>query len=71
MERGTMRIGIDVGGTKIAVGLISESGKVTARRKVKTDAHKGYAAVRRGYIILCALFFPKRQPGLRPSTASA
>jgi glucokinase len=46
MKRGTMRIGIDVGGTKIAVGLISESGKVTAHRKVKTDAHKGYAAVR-------------------------
>ncbi|HME42218.1 MAG TPA: ROK family protein [Syntrophorhabdales bacterium] len=41
-----MRIGIDIGGTKIAVGLISESGQVTKRRKVKTDAHKGYPGVR-------------------------
>ncbi len=41
-----MRIGIDVGGTKIAVGLVNESGQVTMRKKVKTDAHKGYPAVR-------------------------
>ncbi len=41
-----MRIGIDVGGTKIAVGLIDESGQVTKRRKVKTDVHKGYPGVR-------------------------
>jgi len=41
-----MRIGIDIGGTKIAVGLISESGQVTMRRKVKTDALKGYPGVR-------------------------
>ena len=45
MKKDTMRIGIDVGGTKIAAGLVNNAGKVIAHRKIKTDTVKGYAAV--------------------------
>ncbi len=45
MKNDTMRIGIDVGGTKIAAGLVNNAGKVMARRKIKTDTVKGYTAV--------------------------
>ena len=41
-----MRIGIDVGGTKIAAGLVNETGRVTRRKRVKTDTQRGYPAVR-------------------------
>ena len=46
MKKETMRIGIDVGGTKIAAGLVSKSGHVTFRKKIKTAADKGYPAVK-------------------------
>jgi glucokinase len=46
MKEGPMRIGIDVGGTKIAAGLVNESGRVITRKLVKTDAHKGYPSVK-------------------------
>lgn len=38
-------VGIDVGGTKIAAGLVDPQGRVWARRVVPTDAHRGGAAV--------------------------
>ncbi len=41
-----MRIGIDIGGTKIVAGLVSEAGRVTARQKIKTESHLGYPAIR-------------------------
>ena len=41
-----MRIGIDIGGTKIAAGLVNQSGQVVRHKKVKTDAHNGYPSVR-------------------------
>jgi glucokinase len=46
MKEEPMRIGIDVGGTKIAAGLVSESGRVITRKKVKTEVRKGYPSVR-------------------------
>ncbi len=41
-----MRIGIDIGGTKIVIGLVDESGTVTARRRLPTESRAGYAATR-------------------------
>lgn len=41
-----MRIGIDIGGSKIAAGLVDESGKVTAKRKVFVGHDKRYPVVR-------------------------
>jgi glucokinase len=39
---------VDIGGTKIAVGMIDKDGKVLARRECPTDADRGYAeALRR------------------------
>jgi len=46
MKKEAMRIGIDVGGTKIAAGLVSKSGQVTFRKKIKTATEKGYPAVK-------------------------
>ncbi len=40
-----MRIGIDLGGTKIAGGLVNERGEVTARVRIPTDAASGYTGV--------------------------
>lgn len=41
-----MRIGIDIGGSKIAAGLVDMSGKVTARRKVLIGRVRRYPVVR-------------------------
>jgi len=41
-----MRIGIDIGGTKIIGGLVDESGRVTCKRKISTDKGKGYEVIR-------------------------
>ena len=39
---------VDIGGTKIAVGIIDDDGKVLARLECPTDADRGYAeALRR------------------------
>ncbi len=46
MKEEKMRIGIDIGGTKIAAGIISASGRVVTRKKVKTEVRKGYPSVR-------------------------
>ena len=40
-----MRIGIDLGGTKIAGGLATKDGNVRARKKVPTNAQLGYQGV--------------------------
>ncbi|HEY3275886.1 MAG TPA: ROK family protein [Syntrophorhabdaceae bacterium] len=40
-----MRIGIDLGGTKIVGGLVDASGNVTGRTKIPTVAGSGYAGV--------------------------
>ena len=38
-------VGVDLGGTKIALGLIDPEDRVVARRRVLTDAHEGPQAV--------------------------
>jgi glucokinase len=40
-----MRIGIDLGGTKIIGGLVDAYGRVTARLKIPTEASSGYAGI--------------------------
>ena len=35
--------GVDIGGTKIAVGMVDDAGNVPARRECPTDAPRGYA----------------------------
>ena len=40
-----MRIGIDLGGTKIACGLVNNEGEVIFRRKVPTNARSGYPGI--------------------------
>ncbi len=35
-------LGIDIGGTKIAGGLISTEGRMTARHEVPTEQEKGF-----------------------------
>lgn len=40
-----MRIGIDVGGTNLAAGLVNADGKIVATKSVKAEADKGYDAM--------------------------
>jgi glucokinase len=41
-----MRIGIDIGGTKIITGLVDESGLVTRKKKIPTEKEKGYTGIK-------------------------
>ncbi len=41
-----MRIGIDIGGTKIVAGLVDESGRVIFKKKISTEKEKGYSAIK-------------------------
>ena len=34
---------VDIGGTKIAVGLVDDDGRVLSRAECPTDAERGYA----------------------------
>ena len=43
-----MRIGIDVGGTKIIAGIVDGSGSVTYRKKIPTDKERGYKGIMEG-----------------------
>jgi glucokinase len=47
-----MRIGIDIGGTKIVAGLVDNSGRVLSRKKILVGQRKGYSVVRRAIIQL-------------------
>lgn len=47
-----MRIGIDIGGTKIVAGLVDNSGKVLARKKILVGHRKSYHIVRDAIIQL-------------------
>ncbi|MBI5696714.1 MAG: ROK family protein [Nitrospirae bacterium] len=42
---GRVAIGVDVGGTNLRFGIVSEAGKVIARSRAKSDAHQGVDAV--------------------------
>ena len=41
-----MRIGIDLGGTKIVAGLVDHTGRVTLKEKIATERGRGYKRVR-------------------------
>jgi glucokinase len=41
-----MRIGIDIGGTKIIAGLVDESGRVTCKMKIPTEMERGYTGIK-------------------------
>lgn len=41
-----MRIGIDIGGTKIEAGIVDNAGTVTQRKRIPTDRAQGYEAIR-------------------------
>jgi glucokinase len=47
-----MRIGIDLGGTKIVGGLVDENGRVTARSKIPTRTDSGYPGVLKSMVRL-------------------
>ena len=40
-----MRVGIDIGGTKVALRLFDESGRILVRERAKTRKHEGYRTV--------------------------
>lgn len=47
-----MRIGVDLGGTKIALGLIDESGAVIGRKRAPTLRDRGYLGVKDAIVAL-------------------
>jgi len=47
-----MRIGIDIGGTKIVAGLVDITGKVVARKRILVGHDKSYLIVRDAIIML-------------------
>jgi glucokinase len=47
-----MRIGIDIGGTKIIAGIVDKSGRVVAKKKIFVGHHKSYPVVRDAIIQL-------------------
>ena len=42
MARDPTAIGIDIGGTTISVGLVSESGRILGRRVLPTQPERGF-----------------------------
>jgi glucokinase len=47
-----MRIGIDVGGTKIVAGIVDEKGSVIHKKRIATEIAKGYEGLRDDIVIL-------------------
>jgi len=47
-----MRLGIDIGGTKIAAGIVDEKGTVIYTRRIPTETEKGYEGVRNDITVL-------------------
>jgi glucokinase len=45
-----MRIGIDVGGTKIIAGIVDKDGNVTYKKKIPTEKKRGYSGIIDGII---------------------
>jgi glucokinase len=62
---GESRIGIDVGGTKIAAGLVRDNGELDHRTSVRTPAVAGRGAIMSAIADVCALLMA-RCPGDRP-----
>jgi predicted NBD/HSP70 family sugar kinase len=60
---------MDIGGTKVAIGIINSDGRVLARRKCPTDADRSYAdALQR--IIEMLPSHPKRRTHKSPALGS-
>jgi glucokinase len=47
-----MRIGIDIGGTKIIAGIVDEKGSVIHSKRIPTEIAKGYEGIRDDIVIL-------------------
>ena len=47
-----MRIGIDIGGTKIIAGIVDENGSVIHSKRIPTETARGYEGVRDDIVIL-------------------
>jgi glucokinase len=47
-----VRIGIDIGGTKIVAGIVDEKGSVIHTKRIPTDTAKGYEGIRDDIVIL-------------------
>ncbi|WP_369070371.1 ROK family protein [Kineococcus terrestris] len=58
-------LGIDIGGTKIAAGLVGEDGELTAAREVPTDAHDPAAVARALDVLVDDVLAQAREHGHR------
>ena len=47
-----MRIGIDIGGTKIIAGVVDEKGSVIHTKRIPTEIAKGYEGIRDDIVVL-------------------
>ncbi|MDD5010170.1 MAG: ROK family protein [Syntrophorhabdaceae bacterium] len=47
-----VRIGVDIGGTKIVAGLVDDSGTVTGRKRIPVVQKKGYRGIKKDIIAL-------------------
>jgi glucokinase len=52
LEGDNVRIGIDIGGTKIIAGIVDEKGSVIHSKRIPTETVKGYESIREDIIIL-------------------
>ncbi len=62
-------IGIDIGGTNIACGIVNDSFEIVARAKVKTNAPRPYAEILED--IKKSVYLACEELGIEPSEASA
>ncbi len=62
-------IGIDIGGTNIACGIVNDNHEITARSKVKTNAPRPYAEILED--IKQAVRLACEEAGIQPQNASA
>ncbi|NLW36809.1 ROK family protein [Syntrophorhabdus aromaticivorans] len=47
-----LRIGIDIGGSKIAAGLVNRQGRVVNKKRIPVEKHKAYAKIRDAIALL-------------------
>lgn len=51
-EKSELRIGIDIGGSKIAAGLVNRQGRVVSKKRISVEKQKVYAKVRDNIALL-------------------
>lgn len=59
MSANKVTVGVDIGGTNTAFGLVTESGKILFERIIPTDGHQGS---KRFFVDLCTLFKKEIKP---------